>query len=320
MDPDVKGIKPGLDDLLSTLDARVRALAICKVGDGVRLVQPAMEVPLLHFVMEGRGWIGVDANWKEIARGCLVIVPPNRTHVLATEPRGGRDVESLDLCIGLTDGMLEFGENEDVRLKTTCAAVSADYFGVLGFFDSINEPLVIDHDEVSNLPGVFGEMLDEVSSAELGAKAVASALMKKALIYVVRQELKHPDKGSWLVALDDPKLGRAVMAIIESRTKALNVDQLADLAGMSRSAFSRKFTESFGVSPNEFQQEVRLRRAASILSQSKMPVSVVASAVGYESRSHFSRLFKKRFGIEPSQFSSQNASEEKSVVAKLLGI
>jgi YesN/AraC family two-component response regulator len=80
-------------------------------------------------------------------------------------------------------------------------------------------------------------------------------------------------------------------------------DMLAHEAGFSRSQLHRKLQSMVGCPTSEFIREVRLRRAAFLLSQRQGNISEVAYQVGFENMSYFSKCFKEYFGCTPSEYS-----------------
>lgn len=79
------------------------------------------------------------------------------------------------------------------------------------------------------------------------------------------------------------------------------VAELADMAGMSVSTFHEHFKDMTGLSPLQFQKELRLLEARNLLCASDQSISMVAFAVGYESANHFSRDYVRKFGRTPSE-------------------
>lgn len=80
------------------------------------------------------------------------------------------------------------------------------------------------------------------------------------------------------------------------------VPQLAALAGMSPSHFSRVFKTSFGTSPIDWLRRERINQAKRRLGDTADPVQWIAEAVGYRDRFFFSKDFKKLTGLTPSEF------------------
>ena len=81
----------------------------------------------------------------------------------------------------------------------------------------------------------------------------------------------------------------------------LHVEELANTACMSASAFHRAFKEITSDSPIQYLKEVRLTKAKDLMVQESMKAHVTADKVGYESSSQFSREFKRYFGQTPAE-------------------
>ena len=93
---------------------------------------------------------------------------------------------------------------------------------------------------------------------------------------------------------------RAVVKLIDSELEALpTVAELAAIANMSESHFRRSFKQCFGIAPQEFILQQRLRNAAKLLTQTDQSISQVALASGFGDQSHFSRQFGRFFGQTP---------------------
>jgi AraC-like DNA-binding protein len=59
----------------------------------------------------------------------------------------------------------------------------------------------------------------------------------------------------------------------------------------------------------DYLHDVRLRRAAQLLSRGDLSVDEIASKVGFSSRSHFSRTFRDHFGASPLAFREDLAAQ-----------
>lgn len=79
------------------------------------------------------------------------------------------------------------------------------------------------------------------------------------------------------------------------------IADLAKVAGMSRSSFSRHFALIFGTSPLDFLKAERLRFAANLLCTSSTPIKMIAGMIGYTSVSYFSRAFRSEFDMPPTR-------------------
>ncbi len=82
----------------------------------------------------------------------------------------------------------------------------------------------------------------------------------------------------------------------------LSVGLLSQLACMSESKFYKSFKNEFGVTPNEFIIEERLKVAENLLINPGVSVKEASLSSGFNSFSYFSRLFKNRKNLSPSEF------------------
>jgi AraC-like DNA-binding protein len=106
------------------------------------------------------------------------------------------------------------------------------------------------------------------------------------------------------LGLADSSLSRVrhvVRWMREHFDESLRVDELAERARMSPSAFHRAFHAVTAMSPIQYQKSIRLQEARLRLLVRPGDVSATAYAVGYESPSQFSREYRRQFGVSPSR-------------------
>lgn len=92
---------------------------------------------------------------------------------------------------------------------------------------------------------------------------------------------------------------KAVTWLRENFEKMLDVDELASIAGMSRSTLHHHFRGLTAMSPLQFQKQLRLHTARQKMLTEELDASSAAFAVGYESPSQFNREYKRFFGKPP---------------------
>ncbi len=78
--------------------------------------------------------------------------------------------------------------------------------------------------------------------------------------------------------------------------------ELAAIAGLSESHFSRAFKESVGMSPHRYVSWRRVEAAAEMLAETERPLSEISVAVGFSDQSHFTRTFRRLMGETPGAF------------------
>jgi AraC-like DNA-binding protein len=84
--------------------------------------------------------------------------------------------------------------------------------------------------------------------------------------------------------------------------QALDVDDLARAAGLSRAHFSREFRRAFGESPYSYLLTRRLERAASLLRMTDRSIGDICLSVGLQSQGSFTTSFKRMYGVSPAAY------------------
>jgi len=79
----------------------------------------------------------------------------------------------------------------------------------------------------------------------------------------------------------------------------IKMEQLADLACMSKATFFRSFKREFGITPVHYIQQERLRRARRLLDDTQLTVADIALRCGFLNLGHFYQTFTRAFGKPP---------------------
>ncbi|NOU77506.1 helix-turn-helix domain-containing protein [Paenibacillus sp. LMG 31459] len=95
------------------------------------------------------------------------------------------------------------------------------------------------------------------------------------------------------------RIREAIDHISTNFIQSMRVEELAQAASMSLSSFHRNFKEVTGMSPIQFQKQLRLQEARRLLLSESAEAAEVAFRVGYESASQFSREYSRMFGSPP---------------------
>ena len=299
-----------LDRLLIALDVEVEAFAVCEVGRGWRLAFDPEGAPTVHYGLAGSGVMALaDGRRYPVARDTLLLLPPGIGHSFELPEGATREFRARSRSPSRADDGLRIRAGEgDVGFAVACGSIRASYAGTLDVLAHLDGPVVESFADTRSLRDVLQAVLAEFAAPAVGTRALTSALLKQCLVLLLRRRSATPDGvAPWPPVLGDPRLAKAVLAMLERPAEPHSLGDLADLAGMSRSAFAGRFSAVLGRPPIEFLREVRLRRAARLLETTDLPVGMVAERVGYASRSYFSRAFKELHGTYPAGFRAGRA-------------
>ncbi|MFB9750233.1 AraC family transcriptional regulator [Paenibacillus hodogayensis] len=90
--------------------------------------------------------------------------------------------------------------------------------------------------------------------------------------------------------------------IEEHLAEKIKVSQLAGLLFVSTSYFYKQFQEAFDLSPMQYIQAQRFKKAQHLLAASDLTIGEIANLVGYESTFPFIRFFKSMYGNSPGHY------------------
>lgn len=206
---------------------------------------------------------------------------------------------------------------EEVRYGTPDGPADVTMLGGYFVFDSPNAPLL-----VSMLPGLIHlrdverlQMLVRLIGAEsleqrAGRDLVLARMAEILLVEALRLGSGEDAPPGLVRGLADPALARALREMHNQLTRAWTVVELAKVAGLSRSAFFARFSQTVGIAPMEYLTSWRMAVAKDLLAE-KAPIQEVAEKVGYGSASTFSTAFRRHVGQPPSQFARRPRGLEK---------
>jgi len=114
---------------------------------------------------------------------------------------------------------------------------------------------------------------------------------------------------------------RALSYIQANYRESINLSDLLDLTGMSRTTFTRLFSHYVGTSFSTHVNEVRLKAVCNDLGSTSKAVSYIAFDHGFTQLSFFNRLFRRELGISPSDYRAQHMATRltRSLVAETDG-
>lgn len=143
----------------------------------------------------------------------------------------------------------------------------------------------------------------ELTQPGLASESAIVRFYELIFVYAIRAYANSGvlPNGSWLAAMADPQLSRAVGAMHGRLEYPWALSALAKEAAMSRSAFAARFKQVVGQSPLSYLTGWRMQRARQLIKHEGRTLQQAALAVGYDSPSAFSRVFKRTIGFSPSE-------------------
>jgi len=161
-------------------------------------------------------------------------------------------------------------------------------------------------ERLSTLVRLVGE---EASERRAGRELVLTKLVEVLLIEALRATPGDDGPPGLLRGLADGRLAPAIRQMHSQLARSWTVSLLARTAGMSRSAFFERFTNTVGLPPMEYLLAWRMAVAKDLLRRKDVNLDEVAEHVGYGSASTFSTAFSRHVGRPPGRYSREGRRE-----------
>lgn len=257
--------------------------------------------PSFCIMLAGRCLLAVDGHEEVTLNvGDFVLLPATPAFTISSlGPAPSIHIDPHAMASG--DGELRYGEQGgEPEMRSLGGAF---------LFDCADPKLI-----VSLLPGVV-HVRDSVRLAQLvqmvgeeclgqqpGSEFMLSHLVGMMLIEGMRATTAGSAPPGLLRGLGDERLSTALRQMHAHVDRPWTVEQLANVAALSRSAFFARFSRIVGVAPMEYLVSWRMAIAKDLLRREKLPIAEVAERVGYASTSTFSTAFSRHVGQPPRQY------------------
>ena len=268
----------------------------------------------LHYVIAGEMYVEVEGEEPlQVKSGELVLLPRNVPHVMSNRP-GQRPVGARDLIQPSTDGLssLVHGGSDGPLTNLICGYLANEEMRN-PLMATLPRLLKVNISEGASRDWIESSLrygAQQLSEGHLASSSVMARLSELLFVEAVRaySESQKVHEKHWLHGLKDQYVGRALAALHDRLSHGWSVADLAEVAGLSRSAFVERFTAAMGAPPMQYLAKSRMLLAKELLVERQKSIGQVAAAVGYDAEAAFNRAFKREFGVPPARWRDQQAA------------
>jgi len=238
--------------------------------------------------------------------GDVLMANGTRALALASDPAliAGAMVNPPPKCRPDAEGVYRQGQGDDFQLLGGGVQIDADRPGLL---QSGLPPLIHvrgDAPEAAPLAWLVDQLVKETGpDGRAGRSTAITALAQLLFVHTLRAYLETDpvsDTG-WLKVFNDRRLTAALSSMHENPAHNWSLDELASMAGMSRTSFAVQFRQVMGMPPLTYLTCWRMRLAQHAL-RSGASVREAAAKVGYSSQSAFNEAFRRATGRPPGLY------------------
>ncbi len=145
------------------------------------------------------------------------------------------------------------------------------------------------------------------TNSQPGEYAIKSHISEALLLSQLRAHVAQTNYSSGLLAaIKDPYLQGVFIALHKAPQLRWTVELMAEEAGLSRTAFAKRFRNILDDTPMNYLHQHRMELAASKLKNTQKNIETIAHEIGYANSQHFRKHFLRRFKMSPSTFRNTN--------------
>lgn len=300
-----------LTDVLRDTGLARRLLDLRELAPTTALRFPCERSIGLHLVVRGPVHLHAPglAQPLSLDSGDIAVMARGCEHVLSTQPTlAGQQVEAI------ASGVRE--------LQTQAAGGSAVISGAYQLWNAPLHPFFAEMPawsvlRAADLPRLgpialsAGLIEAELRSSEPGRTIVVHGLLDVVFALALRAVSAQcaQARAGWSQAVRDPQIRRVIALMHEDCAHPWTLDELAQRAGLSRTALAGRFRDAMGDTPLNHLRTIRMQRATQLLADTGRRLEAVATAVGYQDAFGFSKVFKRTLGVSPKEFRRRDAAE-----------
>lgn len=239
--------------------------------------------PVLCLILQGRKETWIGDQFADLGPGDALLVShdlPVQSRITRASPQEPYLAVILRLDLGVVRGLHE--QLADLGLPET------DGRSLAG---GPAEPAVL---------RALERYLDQ-SGSPLDAQVLGPATFREIHYRLLLSPAGTMLRRRLVVGSHASRVAKAILRLRRDFRTPLTLAELAKTAGMSATSFHQHFKAVTGTTPLQYQKDLRLIAARTLLAVPGQSVAEAAFALGYESPTHFSRDYKRKFGKPPGR-------------------
>lgn len=251
-------------------------------------------------MIDGAGLRHVGDSLHEYESGDFVLMGPGLPHRYESSPSRIATSRGCDFIVVHFDSSL-FGTKAltDPDFSTLSTLLHAANRGMAFDLTTVNEvsPLLRKLPVLSAV-GRWAAVLQilEILSLSNSARVLCSVKFSKGAI----------------CSDDEEPMNATCRFIQQNLHRTVSLNEIASVAAMSASTFTRFFRRTSGLSFVQYVNELKMRTASMLLLETETPIKAVASAAGFASASYFHRKFIQSKGITPAEFRAMHLNQSRT--------
>ena len=246
----------------------------------------------LHLIVASVGKVFIGDHVGAFAPGQLVLTGPRLPHNWISQTEPGEVIETRDLVVQFRQDLVQ-----------SMAACAPELAGLLPMLERARYGIEFRGEVRAEAERWFHPILDTEGATRIARLVEFLERLTRESDYRLLSTMPMRSEAD-AAALD--KVERVTNYVTEHHAQEIPLSVVAELVGMSESAFSRFFAKATGNGFSRFLNRVRIARACELLSDTDQPITGICFAVGFNNVANFNRRFRELKSVTPREYRNQS--------------
>ena len=162
---------------------------------------------------------------------------------------------------------------------------------------------IICRDDYDVFKSAFSAFFNTYTGDTAGYKFKCRSMLYEIFMNIIKENLKKEYKNT------DSSIYKSVMYLENNYIEDISVSELAMMSNTCESNYRSKFKKLKGMSPIEYKNYLKIRKAAELLLSDKYSIKEVAYTINIPDVCYFNKLFKRYYKMPPSEYKLKHSQK-----------
>ncbi len=258
---------------------KIRKAGIFRFLEEYRFRQHSHEEYEINYISSGQAMMEIEGQEITIHQGQCVVILPHKKHSFRVIAKGGCKLTQLEMSLRMKN------QDEEFMMK---GGTIQNYY------------IIKNCEEIAPMIERIARLYrkEETEHNEFLLKISAVEMMITLNYYINQKDASYSFHAA-------AKVKKAVSYIQEHFNEAIDLEQVAQQAGISSRYLRKYFSEIMGKTCIQYITDLRMEKAKHLLWETNKGILEIAIETGYENAQYFSRVFRKSEGMTPKKYRMQ---------------
>ena len=250
----------------------------------------------LAYIIEGYGTRYVGSSIKSYKKGDMVLIGEELNHVWMSDEAFYEESSSLMTRAIVVKFYPDFAGRDFLCLP--------EAYAINKVFQEASGGLRIKGNTKKEIATILHLMLKQSPLEKIASLIkILNLIANSEDVYV----LSHFDLHKSTNPKEKDRMNRIIQYTMLNFKNSISLEEISNVANLSKSAFCRYFKNTVKKNYNEFLYEIRVEHACKMLLESNRGITQIAYESGFKNPSAFSQMFKRIKSVSPNQYRKSNA-------------